>query len=225
MNITSILGKYLGHLAGYVLAGADIVSKVNPALLPPQYGILLSVAGLVTVAAHHGFQAGTAQVAVKAATDALAAAPAKLMVSAMLLGVVVSGSLGLTGCATAPTAQEQAGVTVAVDVGTGLLISNNGKITDLATQTKRAVEYKAIALKVKAVNDAGTATLATLADVLQPEIAKLPPADQLAAAAFVAGLSPILNQGIPGNPNVQNVQTRVDLILAAIISTCEAYGA
>lgn len=225
MNVSSVLGKYLGHLAGYVLAGADIVSKVNPALLPPQYGILLSVAGLVTVAAHHGYSAGTAQAVVKAATDAIVAAPAKLMVTAILLGVVVSSSLGLTACATAPTVQEQAGVTIAVDVGTGLLISNQGKITDLAIQKARATEYKAIALKIKAVNDAGTATLATLAADLQPEIAKLPPADQLAVAAFVAGLGPLVAQGIPGNPNVQNTQTRVDLILAAIISACEAYGA
>lgn len=225
MNITSILGKYLGHLAGYVLAGADIVSKVNPTLLPPQYGILLSVAGLVTVAAHHGFQAGTAQVVVKAATDALAQAPAKLVVAALMIACTLGLGSQLTACATAPTATEQSGIVVAVSVATGLAVSNGGKVSDLATQKARATEYKSIAVKVKAVNDAGTATLATLAAALQPEIVKLPPADQLAAQALVAALTPYLQSQIPGNADVKNVQTTVDLILAAVINACEAYGA
>jgi hypothetical protein len=219
------LKTYPAHLALYLIAAVDFVAKV-PALGPlAPYAPWITAAGAVGAALHHSYTTGAASAAVQTVSAAVAAAPAKLMLTALMLGATLSLAVGLTACATAPTAQEQAGVTVAVDVGTGLLISNNGKITDLATQKARAVEYKAIALKVKAVNDAGTATLATLADVLQPEIAKLPPADQLAAAAFVAGLSPILNQGIPGNPNVQNVQTRVDLILAAIIGTCEAYGA
>jgi len=225
MNVSSTLGKYLGHLAGYVLAGADIVSKINPALVPPQYGILLSVAGLVTVAAHHGYSAGAAQVVVKAATDALAQAPAKLVVAALMLACTLGIGSQLTACATLPSAQAQGGIVVAVDVATGLALSDGGKITDTAVLKARAVEYKAVALKVKAVNDAGTATLATLAAVLQPEIAKLPPADQLAAQALIAALTPYLQSQIPGNANVQNVQTTVDLILSNLILACEAYGA
>lgn len=221
------LKTYPAHLALYLIAAVDFVAKV-PALGPlAPYAPWITAAGAVGAALHHSYTTGAASAAVQTVSAAVAAAPAKLMLTALMLGATLSLAVGLTACASlpAPTATEQAGVTVAVDVGTGLLISNNGKITDLATQKARAVEYKAIALKVKAVNDAGTATLATLAAVLQPEIAKLPPADQIAAAAFVAGLAPILSQGIPGNPNVQNVETRVDVILAAVIGTCEAYGA
>lgn len=221
MNVKSILGSYLGHLAGYILAGADIISKVNPSLLPPQYGILVSVAGLVTVAAHHGYAAGASgvQAAVDAATKALTSTPAKV-VAMLLLGVAVPF---VGGCATAPTATESAGISVAVDIATAAAIQNGSN--DPSAWKSRAVEYKAIAVKVKAVNDAGTATLATLAADLQPQIAKLPPADQLAANVLVTALTPYLNQELQGNAKLQTAQTAVDVIVQAVIDACTTYGA
>jgi hypothetical protein len=220
MNVKSVLGSYLGHLAGYVLAGADIVSKVNPTLLPPQYGILISVAGLVTVAAHHGYAAGTSgvQSAVDAATKALTSAPAK--VAAMLLLAVAVPLVG--GCATAPNAQQSAGITVAVDIATAAAIQNGVQPAEYKT---RAANFKSIAVTVKAVNDAGTATLATLAADLEPQISKLPPPDQLAAHALVAALKPYLDAELQGNDGLKNVQTTLDVILQAVIDSCAAYGA
>lgn len=222
MNLKDIFGSYLGHLAGYVLAGADIVSKINPSLIPPQYGILVSVAGLVTIASHHGYQAGTAgiQAAVDAATKALTSAPVKI--AAMLL-LAVAIPIGLSACKTAPTATQQSQIVLAVDVASGVAIQQRD--TDPAKWMARAVSYKAIATELKAVNDAGTATLATLAADLQPLVAKLPPADQLAASALVAALTPYLNQQTQSNPQVANIRATVDVILQAVIDSCDAYGA
>lgn len=221
MNVKSILGSYLGHLAGYVLAGADIVSKVNPSLLPPQYGILVSVAGLVAIAAHHGYTAGTVgiQAAVDAATKALVSAPAK--VAAMLL-LTLAVPMGLSACKTVPTPTQQAGITVAVDIATGAAVQNGGTAEIWKI---RAAKFKAIAVSIKQVNDAGTATLATLAADLEPQLATLPPADQLAAHALVAALQPYLNQEVSANPDLATARATLDVILQAVIDSCATYGA
>lgn len=224
----SILGSYLGHLGGYLVAAATIVSGLDPKLVPPQYSFVTALAGAVVIASHHSYQAGANSVitaGANAVATAIAQTPAKLVMAAIMLACTFGVVSQLTACATAPTGAAQSGIVVAVDVATGLAISDGGKVSDLATQKARATEYKSIAVKVKTVNDAGTATLATLAAALQPEIAKLPPADQLAAQALVAALTPYLQSQIPGNPDVKNVQTTVDVILAAVISACEAYGA
>lgn len=221
MNVKRILGSYLGHLAGYVLAGADIVSKVNPSLLPPQYGILVSVAGLVIIAAHHGYAAGTSgiQAAVDAAAATLASAPAKV---AVMLLLALAVPMGLSACKTLPTPTQQAGITVAVDIATAAAIQNGATPADYKA---RAAHFKLIATDIKAVNDAGTATLATLAADLEPQIAKLPPPDQLAAHALVAALKPYLDAELQGNDGLKNVQTTLDIVLQAVIDSCITYGA
>lgn len=214
------LKNYPAHLALYLIGAVDFVSQLPAMGALAPYAPFITAAGALGAALHHSYQTGAASSVVQAA----ASAPAKLMIATMALSVIL-GTAMLQGCATTPTAGQQAGIVVAVDVATGLAISDRGKVTDLAVQRARASEYKSIAVKVKAVNDAGTATLATLAAALEPEIAKLPPADQLAAHALVAALTPYLQSQIPGNANVQNVQTTVDIILAAVIGACEAYGA
>lgn len=222
MNAKSILGSYLGHIAGYMLAGADIVSKINPALIPPQYGILISVAGLVTIAAHHGYVAGTSgfQAAADAAVKALTSAPAK--VAAMLL-LSLTVPFGMSACTTLPTPTQQAGITVAVTLAAGAAIQG-GTQTD-SQRLVRAQKFKSIALKIKAVNDAGTTTLATLAADLEPQLVTLSPVDQLAAHDFVALMQPYLNQEVAANPGLANTQATLDVILQAVIDSCTAYGA
>jgi hypothetical protein len=186
-------------------------------LLPPQYGLIVSVAGLVTIAAHHGYQAGGAgvQAAVDAAAKALKAT-APLLVTAFLVAGVISG------CKTVPSAPAQAGITVAVDIATGAAIQNGGNAD---VWKARAVKFKAIAAQVKQVNDAGTATLATLAADLEPQLKLLPPADQLAAHALVAALTPYIQQEVQANPDLANVRATLDVILQAVIDSCAAYGA
>jgi hypothetical protein len=138
----------------------------------------------------------------------------------LLLAVAVP--FGVSGCKTAPTAQESAGITVAVDIATAAAIQNGAQPAEYKA---RAANFKSIAVTVKAVNDAGTATLATLAADLEPQISKLPPPDQLAAHALVAALKPYLDAELQGNDGLKNVQTTLDVILQAVIDSCAAYGA
>lgn len=214
--------KYLAHLSGYIVAGATIVSGLDPKLLPPQYTFMIALAGTVVSAAHHGYTAGTGNAiltaAANAATTALSTVP---KLTPVLVACVLAVST-LSGCATAPTQTEQAGVTVAVSIATGAAISSSG---NSAVQAQRAASFKAIAVEVKAVNDAGTATLTTLAADLAPLIAKLPPADQLAAHTLVAALTPFLQAETSGNVKLQNAQATVDVILQAVIDACSTYGA
>lgn len=219
MNLSAIAGRYLGHLAGYVVAAATIVSGLDPKLVPPQYSFIVAVAGTVVAAAHHGYSAGVNGAAVKAAADAAtkaltAAAPA------LVVALLVAGSM--TGCKTLPTPTEQAGITVAVDIATGAAIQNGGN-ADI--WKARAVKFKAIAVSVKQVNDAGTATLATLAADLEPQLALLPPADQLAAHALVAALQPYIDNEVQANPDLAKTRAALDVILQAVIDSCTAYGA
>lgn len=214
-----IVKSYLGHLSGYVVAGAVIVSSLDPKLLPPQYSFFTALAGAIVTASHHSYTAGAANAAVTAAANA---AQKALTTAAPVLLCAFLAVASLTACKTLPTPTEQAGITVAVDIATGAAIQNGATP---AQYTARAAEFKAIAVMVKTVNDAGTATLATLAADLAPQIAKLPPADQLAAHALVAALTPYLQRQAAANPSLANTQATLDVILQAVIDSCGAYGA
>lgn len=224
-SFKSLATDYAAHAAGYVLAAATIVSGLDPKLFPPQYAFVTALAtGLVT-AVSHGYQlAQPATVKpVDAATTALTSAGTTVVVKALLLGLLFVGvGSGLVACKTAPTATEQAGISVAVDIATGAAIQNGGT-SDV--WKARAVKFKAIAVSVKQVNDAGTATLATLAADLAPQLALLPPADQLAAHALVAAIQPYLDQEVAANPNLATTRATLDTILQAVIDSCSAYGA
>lgn len=139
---------------------------------------------------------------------------------ALLVGGVL---LALCACTTAPTANQQAGIQVSVDVATGFAIQQ--KDADPGVWKARAIAYKSIALQLQAINSAGNSTLATLAADLQPLIAKLPPVDQLAARSLVAGLTPYLNAQLRDNPTVAATQTALASILTEFILACETYGA
>ncbi len=213
----NVLKSYGAHLAAYLVSAASIVSTLDPKLFPPQYAGLIGIAGLVATAAHNGHAIGAAgvQAAVAAATQAV-----KTVAPALVLGLALS--VGLVGCKTAPTAQQSAGITVAVDIATAAAIQNG---VQPAEYKARAANFKSIAVSVKAVNDAGTATLATLAADLEPQITKLPPPDQIAAHVLVAALKPYLDAELQGNDGLKNVQTTLDVILQAVIDSCAAYGA
>lgn len=225
-SVKSIFGSYLGHLGGYLVATATIVSGLDPKLVPPQYSFITALAGAVVIASHHSYQAGANSIltaALTSASTAIAQTPAKLVMAALMLACVLGVGSQLTACASAPTVNQQSGIIVSVDIASGLAIQQHD--SDPAKWTARAKEYKAIAVELKTLNDAGGATLATLAADLAPLVAKLPPADQLAASALEAALIPYLQAQIPGNANVQNAQTTVDVVLTSLISACEAYGA
>lgn len=213
----NVVKSYGAHLAAYLVSAATIVSGLDPALLPPQYASIIGIAGLVAAAAHNGHTVGAAgiQAAVAAATQAL-----KTTAPALVLALLVAGSM--TGCKTLPTPTEQAGITVAVEVATGAAIQSGEP--QVAWQA-RAAKFKAIAVELKQVDDAGTATLATLSAALAPQIATLPPADQLAAHALVAALQPYLDKQAAENPSLGTTRELLDVILQAVIDACTAYGA
>ncbi len=216
--MNDFLKSYLSHLSGYVVAGAAIVSGLDPKLIPPQYAFITALAGLIVTASHHGYTAGTLNSVATAAAAALSNVP---KLTPVLVACVLAVST-LSGCATAPTPTQTAGISVAVDIATGAAIQNGGT-ADI--WKARAVKFKAIAVSIKQVNDAGTATLATLAADLAPQLALLPPADQLAAHALVAALQPYLDNETQANPNLATTRATLDVILQAVIDACGSYGA
>lgn len=211
------LKAFPAHLLLYVVGAVDLVAQL-PALGPlAPYAPYITAAGVLSAALHHAYQTGAASTV----AQTVASAPAKLVLAAMALSVVL-GASALQGCTTAPTPTAQAGITVAVDIATAAAIQSGAPAESYKA---RAASFKDIAVKVKAVNDAGTATLATLAADIEPLVAKLPPPDQIAAHVLIAALTPYVNVEIQGNPKLQNTQATLDLILQAVIDSCSAYGA
>lgn len=220
---------YPAHLALYLIGALDFVSTLPAAGGLAPYTGYITAAGVLAAALHHAFQTGASAGAVAAVTKAAVAAvsaPAKLMLATMALSIVLGASL-LQGCATLTRIEAnpnaQTAVTSAVTLATAIAIQQ--KDTDPAVWQKRAKDIKIIALELKSVNDAGNATLATLAADLQPQIAKLGPGESLAVNSLVLTLQPLLNQQIGTNPNVGTTQVAVGSILTAVLTACAAYGA
>ena len=216
MTLAQHLKNYPAHLGLYLIGALDFFSRLPAAGSLAPYAQYIGYAGVAAAALHHAYDSG----ATNAVAQKVVEAPAKLMLAVMMLG---SLSAGLVGCATVPTQTEQTATAAAVTVATGIAIQQ--KDTDPQVWQKRAKEIKLIALELQAVNNAGNATLATLAADLQPQIAKLGPADVLAVNALVATLQPVLNQQIANNPKVGNTQVAVANIITAVLTACAAYGA
>jgi hypothetical protein len=206
--MNDFLKSYGGHMAAYLTAALSIFQYTSPTTLGPNGPLIIAVVGALAGAASN--------VHVANASAAVVGKVASFFVCAIL----VAGML--TGCKTLPTPTQQAGITVAVDIATGAAIQNGGTTE---TWKARAVKFKAIATSVKQVNDAGTATLATLAADLQPQLALLPPADQLAAHALMAALQPYIDNEVAANPDLATTRAALDSILQAVIDACTAYGA
>lgn len=133
----------------------------------------------------------------------------------------------LAACSSSPTTTQAAELAVAIDLVTGAAVQQG--TSDQAVWKLRAVTFKSAATTLKAVNDAGAgATLATLQADLAPLIAKLGPADVLAANALVTALTVIIQQQIGTGTaagKLAATQATVDIILSDVISACAAYGA
>lgn len=208
------LKTYPAHLALYLIGALDFVSTLPAAGGLAPYTGYITAAGVLAAALHHSFQTGAASAVVQAVGSSSAV---KLMLAMVM---VVSG---ITGCASLPTETQTAATTTAVSLATGFAIQQ--KDTDSKVWQTRATQIKLIALELQSVNNAGTATLATLAADLQPLVTKLGPADVLAVNSLVAALTPLLNQQITSNPKVGNTQVAVANVIQAVLTTCAAYGA
>ncbi len=140
---------------------------------------------------------------------------------AALAAVVILTGCSLAGCKTAPTATEQSAVTVAVYIVAGHAIKRDDVVP--AIWAARAARYKAAAVMLQTTNDAGDATIATLAADLAPLLDKLNPTDRLAADGLIAALTPYLQAQVDANPEVGYSRERLSTILAALIRACDAY--
>lgn len=214
--MNDFLKTYGGHLATYLTSALALVAGLDPGLMGPHGPLIVALAGVLAGGASN------IHVATSTAPDAIKAASATVKVLFVVLMVSTLASV-LTACKTAPTATEQAGISVAVDIATGAAIQQGSN--DPAAWKAKATTFKSIALEVKGVNDGGTATLATLQADIEPLLIKLPPADQLAARALITGLTPFVMQELQGNPTLSNTQAALDVILQAVIDACTAYGA
>lgn len=210
--MNDFLKTYGGHLAAYLTSALALTSYASPTLFGSYGPLIVGIAGIL---------AGAASNVHVATAPTVAPVTAKIAMWLMVATLSFAAGSGLTACKTAPTPTQTAGITVAVNIATGVAIQEGA---DSSVWKTRAANFKAIAVQIKTVNDAGTATLATLAADLAPLIAKLPPADQLAAHTLVAAVTPYINVEIAGNPQLQNAQATLDLILQAVIDSCATYG-
>lgn len=206
--------KFGAHVLSYAMSGLAFVAGIDPSLLAahPKAAAAVGAAGLILTAIHNVQTAGAPKPGT-VTTIAKALLP-------VALGVMFAASL--VACKTAPTVKEQSVVAVSVNIAAGRAIQQND--SDPAVWKTRAASYKSIALRIQTVNDASTATIATLGAELQPLIAKLGPADQLAARSLIAAVTPYLQEQADANADVANVRERVSYILATFITACEAYG-
>lgn len=209
---------YGAHGVAYLVSALTMVAGLDPAVLAavggPKALAAAGLAGAIVTGIHNIAVAGAPKpgsVALKSFTGVLCA---------VMLGVAM---LTMSACQTAPTAKQQSATVVGVNIAASFAIQKDDH--DPAVWKARAVKYKAIALRLQTVNDAGNATLATLAGELQPLIAKLDPAEQNAANAFVAAMVPYLQDRANSSEAVAHTQEAVTDLLAAVVKACEAYGA
>lgn len=206
----SFLGKYLGHLAGYVGSAVGIVAAVDPPLLPPVGKLVVASAALLVGVAHHSYTAGTLSKAVTAASDTLAKVP----VAAVMACLIVLGSVsGLSGCETvqgffaSPVAPVV--ITVGVDVAVAAAEQHGVKASDINRIAKIAL----------AANSSTTATLEVVSGVVNAEIAtlNLPPLDAAAAQALELVVNETIQAKLAGNADLATAQADVAQVLQSVI--------
>jgi hypothetical protein len=139
----------------------------------------------------------------------------------LIAACIALAALSSVSCTTLPTnATQQAGLATIVDIAVGVAVQSG---QPQSAWVSRAAQFEQAAKALQAVNAAGPTTLQTLAADLQPQIAKLGPADVLAANALVSGLQPILTALLGSNPTAAAAQQDIALFLADVIKACALY--
>lgn len=221
----NIVKSYLGHLSGYVVAGAVIISGLDPKLIPPQYSFFTALAGAIVTAAHHGYTAGNASGVITAAANAAlqaavsavnatgAAAVSAVKTAAPVLLCAFLAVTALTGCTTmqkvfSPNAAPY--VTAAVDVA----------VATAESKGVPAAKINSIAKQALAADTGAGASLAAVTALVNTQVAKLnlPAADLAAVQILELALTSAVQQQIGQNPNVAVAQADVAQLLNAVIS-------
>lgn len=217
---------FLAH-GDKLLAGtsAALLALVQAGAIPGTGNVVAAVTGILAVI-HTVFFPEPAPI-VQSGTNTTGsggASKAAGFVRLWMLAALATGalaSLPLVACKTLPTGAQQAGIAAAVDIAAGLAIQQGS--TDPAVWKVRATQFEAAARSLLAVNAAGPTSLQTIMADIQPFVAKLGPADVLAANALVAALTPIVQQQLGANPTLANTQQEISLILQDVIAACSAY--
>lgn len=215
----AFLAKYLSHLTGYVVAGATIVSGLNPKLLPPQYAFIVAGAGLVVNAAHHGYTAGQLTSAATAAVNALAKVPPTAAVAVL---AILAGA-GLNGCTTAQNAQVQAVVT---SPAAQVLVTAAVDAAVATAESKGITAAQINGVAKVALTAAGStgATVATVAAAANAQLGKLnlPPGDLAAAQLLESLIGVEIQARLSADPqaaaNVASASTDVSFVLNAVVA-------
>lgn len=213
MNVKSILGSYLGHLAGYVVAAATIVSGLDPKLVPPQYAFITALAGTVVAAAHHGYSAGvngaTITAVANAATKAITTA-----VPALLVALVLGAGTTLIGCAS---------VQSFLSSPTGQTIVPAGVEVAIATAEQKGVtaaQINSVSKAVLAADTSAATTVVGLTAAVNAQVAKLnlPAGDVAAFQILETAFDAYLVSKYGNNPTVAQVQADVALFVNTAIA-------
>lgn len=213
-SVKSLFTKYLAHLAGYIVAGATTVSAISPAFLPPLGKLGVGIAGLIVFAAHHAYQAGQGVAAAQAVVDAVTKAVQSVPKAAALLLMVALGAAGLHGCTQVSAfLGSPTGATVVTDaVNIAVVTAEIKGIT--------AAQINAVAKQALAADSGAAGTLATVAGIVEGELAtlKLPAADQAVADVLVSALSAAIQAKVGANATLAAAQADAAVVLQAVIT-------
>lgn len=207
------LKSWLGHLGGYVAAGAGMVAAIDPTFLPPVGKLAVSTAALIVIATHHAYTAGslaTLADQTKAAISKLPPAAAAMLAMAIIVG----SSAGLSGCATVQGlfASPAAPVVIAVSVDVAVAAAEQHGVS--------VQQINAVAKIALAASSSTGATLATVSSAANAEITKLNlnPLDVAAADALEAVITATVTQKLAGNADLAAAQADVAQVLQAVIA-------
>jgi hypothetical protein len=205
----NFLKKYGAHLTGYVMAAATIVSGINPKILPPQYSFISALAGLVVVASHHGYAAGSANAVITAAANAASNA-VKLtpVVLAIFMLPFLHGCASTQAFLSSPTGQEVVVAGVKIAVATA------------ETKGVPAAQLNSVAKQLLADDTGAAATLTALTAAFDGEMIKLniPAADVIAFQGLEVAFDAYITAKYGSNATVQNVQADLALFLTQVIA-------
>ena len=214
--IKSASSSYLAHLSGYVVAGATLVSGINPKVVPPQYAFLVALAGVIVNAAHHGYTVANASPVAKAVLDAVIKAALDAATAATKAAPVVTLLLALPflhACSTLSgwfnSPQAQPVIVAAVDVAVATAEQKGVSATQINDIAKQAL----------VADQSTSATLATVAAVVNAQLAKLnlPAGDLTAAQILEVALAAEIQARIGTNANLAAARAAVADVLNAVI--------
>lgn len=211
--LKSASSSYLSHLSGYIVAGATIVSGINPKMLPPQYAFLTALAGVVVNAAHHGYTIANATPVYKAMVSAALNAAGTAVVKTAPVVALLLALPFLHACTTVSgwfnSPQAQPVIIAAVDVAVATAEQKGVSATQINDVAKQAL----------VANQSTSATLATVAAVVNQQIAKLNlPAGDLAAVQILeVALAAEIQSRIGTNADLAAARAAVADVLNAVI--------